>query len=286
MAHGLSRQCKIPRILHQSWKTDVVPTASTAEKRHSLSYATYIKSWPRMNPGWVYLFWNDDANYMLFKYAPELAPFRKAYQHSELPGIARADFARYAYMYVFGGVYADIDFECLRPFDDLPSNLTGFVSAEPKDQTMAIYRKPLVVCNAIMASAPGHPFWLKVMEVISQNILAGDANCFDDVNFCTGPQMLQVIYEDWTSNPSNIEIPLMDSEYFYPELAENPNVQLGCAKLHEEKQYECHLDEPTQVESFAVHHWGNSWGVVHEFHEHANIADLIPEEQLWKPFEL
>ena len=33
--------------------------------------------------------------------------------------VARADFARYAMLYQYGGVYADMDVECMRPFDDL-----------------------------------------------------------------------------------------------------------------------------------------------------------------------
>jgi len=34
-------------------------------------------------------------------------------------GVARADFARYALLYQYGGVYADMDFECKRPFERL-----------------------------------------------------------------------------------------------------------------------------------------------------------------------
>jgi mannosyltransferase OCH1-like enzyme len=40
----------------------------------------------------------------------------------------RADSARYMYMYKYGGLYADLDMECLRPMDELFGNfLAGHV---------------------------------------------------------------------------------------------------------------------------------------------------------------
>ncbi|OBT81368.1 hypothetical protein VE02_10230 [Pseudogymnoascus sp. 03VT05] len=59
---------------------------------------------------WV-LWTNDDTLNLVRKYFPWL---EEAYL--ELPGkIYRADFSRNLYMYIFGGVYADLDTDCLRP---------------------------------------------------------------------------------------------------------------------------------------------------------------------------
>lgn len=44
------------------------------------------------------------------------------------PGVAQADFTRYAIMHQFGGVYADMDFECKASFGDLVSRCFQFLS--------------------------------------------------------------------------------------------------------------------------------------------------------------
>jgi hypothetical protein len=84
--------------------------------------------------------------------------------------ISRADAARYMYMYVWGGVYADLDMEALKPMDDL---LAG------KDAALGYMGPPdgfkHNIPNAWMASRPGHPFWLLMLKRIQQADMRQDA---------------------------------------------------------------------------------------------------------------
>src|SRR5438094_316457 len=65
-------------------------------------------------PDWELRLWTDEDNNDLVRTEfPHMVQWFDA-----LPfGIMRADVARYMYMYVTGGLYLDLDYELIRPFD-------------------------------------------------------------------------------------------------------------------------------------------------------------------------
>ena len=69
------------------------------------------------------------------------------------------------YLHKFGGVYVDLDFESIRPMDEYL-----------KGKQMILGRMGLnesyehSIPNALMASIPEHPFWIKVLEYITKNL--------------------------------------------------------------------------------------------------------------------
>ncbi|KAL9076352.1 MAG: hypothetical protein Q9161_001068 [Pseudevernia consocians] len=96
----------IPKLFHQSWINSTLP-AKFEEWSHSCRQA---------NPDWEWVLWTDEDNMKLVeKYAPWFASTYEAL-HSE---IYRADTARNIYMHVFGGVYADLDTECVGPYEEM-----------------------------------------------------------------------------------------------------------------------------------------------------------------------
>eukprot|EP00475_Leptophrys_vorax_P037705 TRINITY_DN6534_c0_g1_i1.p1 TRINITY_DN6534_c0_g1~~TRINITY_DN6534_c0_g1_i1.p1 ORF type:complete len:356 (+),score=77.78 TRINITY_DN6534_c0_g1_i1:795-1862(+) len=277
--HHAFEKSRIPRIIHQSWKTSQVPNISIADDEYEYNFGQYIQSWSKLNTNWTYMFWTDEDNGHLFRTHPDLQPFRKAFESNRISQISKADFARYAYLYVFGGIYVDLDFECLKPLEDLAEQYpNGFLSPEPELQTMSLYRKKVVVCNAIMASRAGHPFWLAVMQRISQKVTRREFACSRDANYCTGPQMLQSIYTEYKPG----DLPLLSSNLFYPEIARyNQNILQNCKRM---KQYKCKIPEiPDYNDSFAVHHWSCTWCRSHTLESSAMIEDLVPADQLLRP---
>ena len=65
---------------------------------------------------------------------------------------------RYLYMYKFGGVYADLDCQCRRPFEHMLDRPVVFGG-----MTYSSERNPhLYIQNSFMASAPNQIIWLKV----------------------------------------------------------------------------------------------------------------------------
>lgn len=91
---------RIPKIIHQIWIGSQLP-----EK-----YIPLILSWQKHHPDWVYILWTDDDIAQLNLVNQD------QYDASTNYG-QKADIARYEILYRFGGVYIDIDFECLRPLD-------------------------------------------------------------------------------------------------------------------------------------------------------------------------
>jgi mannosyltransferase OCH1-like enzyme len=103
----------IPRKIWQTWKTG--PLAF--EQRDSDS----AKTWPAKNPSYRYEVLTDDnaLQYVEWHYGdhgfnrPDIVAL---YRELDIT-IIKADLLRYLVMYAEGGVYADIDVECLRPID-------------------------------------------------------------------------------------------------------------------------------------------------------------------------
>lgn len=250
---------KIPPIIHQSWKSKYyIPSR----------FAPWIRSWKAFNPQWSYLFWDDEDNMSLIRIR-----FPKYYEMArKLPKIALADFTRYAIMFELGGVYADLDFECLKSFDDLvnnPKHTHGLIiSSEPLAHTVLLDGRRegqgrMALCNAIMASRPGHPFWLRLMENIFNKFYASPE--FRDPVSLTGPRMVQLTYTTSFSNDSSISV--LPEEYFYPEIAywNKDNMNKACATRNDSLAKEaCSLIEKfpngqRTERTHAVHHWECTW---------------------------
>ena len=61
-------------------------------------------------------------------------------------------------MHFFGGMYLDIDVECFTTTDHLLQGHEIVLQLEDKD--------PKSLNNGVMASVPGHPFWLTVIQLM------------------------------------------------------------------------------------------------------------------------
>ncbi|KAF1840352.1 glycosyltransferase family 32 protein [Cucurbitaria berberidis CBS 394.84] len=103
----------IPRKIWQTWK--VGPLGF--EQRDSDA----AKTWPAKNPRYRYEVLTDDnaIEYLEWHYGQHgfnRPDFIDLYRELNIT-IIKADLLRYLVMYAEGGVYADIDVECLRPID-------------------------------------------------------------------------------------------------------------------------------------------------------------------------
>ncbi len=101
-----SKNFNIPKIIFRSWKTEEIP-------EH------WQKGWDSFGEimsGWHQVLMTDYDNGMIMKtYFPEFYQ-----QYIDLPyPIERADVARVACVVKWGGIYADLDYECLHNLDDL-----------------------------------------------------------------------------------------------------------------------------------------------------------------------
>jgi len=176
---------QIPKIIHQ--------TAPEDRGTWPDVWGRYQVTWQTKHPDFQYVLWTDEDldRFMKTEY-PEYYDVYRAYDVH----IKRVDVARYFILYHFGGIYADMDTECVRRFyDRLPP---GKVSVAESSWPGEKYQ------NALMASPKGHPLWLKVFEDLRANaptcVSNGGSN--SAVVDCTGPGCIQRAIQgcpnDWT----------------------------------------------------------------------------------------
>lgn len=163
----------IPKIIHQTWRDHDLPVPNNLPE-----------SWKRLNPDWEYRFWTDAdlADFVEQEY-PDIWPL---FQASRKP-VQKADIARYLILHCYGGIYADIDTECVGTLDVLADETRVVLSQEPVEHWhhAEIRGMDMIVFNGVMASPKGHPFWLDVMAMLHRC-----RHARKDVLASTGPLIL------------------------------------------------------------------------------------------------
>src|SRR5689334_8547145 len=94
-----------PRLIHQIWLQgqEYIPK----------EYDDNIASIKTLNPQFQYRLWDECAILGLMKGPARMAYYRFKYLHQKV------DFARYVILYELGGMYIDIDAECIKPLEEL-----------------------------------------------------------------------------------------------------------------------------------------------------------------------
>jgi mannosyltransferase OCH1-like enzyme len=164
----------IPKIIHQTWKDKLVPV-----QWHS--YQNKIKS---LHPDWQYRLWTDADNDLFVQ--KEFPAFYPVYQ-SFPKNIMRADVIRYMIMYRIGGLYLDLDYEMLKPFQYAQETLVLPVS---RDISFGDRRD--LLGNCIFASVPNHIFWKDMIDDLQHNPPTVDN--YLEVLHTTGPEFLSRIF--------------------------------------------------------------------------------------------
>ncbi|WP_457939469.1 glycosyltransferase [Mesorhizobium sp. 10J20-29] len=215
----------IPPILHQTWKTDEIPD----------KFRRWSDSWLEHNPGWRRMFWTDRTLLAFVgKHYPDFLQTFCSYP----AGIERADAARYLLLHHFGGVYADLDCECVAPFAQIMDEERVVLCHEPAAHLpMHIPYRGMthLLFNGTMASPAGHPFWLHLASYLPG--LAGSKDVLD----ATGPCVLtsaQISYLDQSAlaiHPPALFAPLDNKG-----LNASGSTDVG-------------------GESLSVHHWAGTW---------------------------
>lgn len=151
---------KIPRIIHQLYEN---PNGSSnvPENLKSLS-----ETWISNHPDWEYRFWDKKAmNDFLESFFPELV----SRYHSFPFNVQRWDAIRYLILYRIGGMYVDMDYECMEPFDELLGGNTCCLGLEPARHSSS-FKKPYIVGNALMACIPEHNFFKSIINHVFSDV--------------------------------------------------------------------------------------------------------------------
>lgn len=146
---------KIPHIIHQTYKSESIPDL----------YWENIKSVVKQNPSWTYYFWSDaSARKLIAERHPALLKTYDGYNQ----GIKRGDALRYVILYEFGGVYLDMDYEVIRPFDRATTKYSCIIAPEVFEHSAFLYKKEILIMNCIMFSRLKHPFFKHLMDKLPE----------------------------------------------------------------------------------------------------------------------
>lgn len=212
----------IPKLIHQTNKTDDVAP----------KWRGYQQKLRELHPDWTYRLWTDADNDAFVR-----AEYPDFYQTfcSYPRNIMRADVIRYLLMDRLGGLYMDLDYEMLRPFDLVqhPAVLMveNDVPADGPDMRLA---------NSIFASTRGHPFFRRVIESLKQ---ASPLTESADVEDSTGPHFITRVFKR-VRDDADMHVHLAPKEQFNPETPRSP------------RQYRAVVSRP---EVYGIHHCNGSW---------------------------
>lgn len=149
---------EIPKIIHQTWKSQVLPK----------NFYEWSRSWIFHNPGYEYCFYNDrDCWKFIHGNYPEYLDL-----YDDLKPVEKADIFRYLVLHKYGGVYADIDTECFRSLNSLLTRskgelITG-IEYEGPEIGLPLNPNGVQFQQWFIASPPGHPALIALVEEINR----------------------------------------------------------------------------------------------------------------------
>jgi mannosyltransferase OCH1-like enzyme len=226
-----SEEYRIPRIIHQIWLGSQVPE----------QYRNWMESWTSLE-GWEYRLWTDREVAELHLHNREL------YDNSHNFG-EKSDILRLEILQQFGGVYADIDYECLQPqmFEELHKKFDFYIGFEPLSMGSCRKFRIFKTCNAILAAAPHHP-------LLHDLITNMKANYYAYIHFGvverTGPSYLtRIICQHEMTGAHAKRNAYLPSSFFYP------------VSYRDRMNYQHHSKRILQLfpEAAGVHFWEGSW---------------------------
>lgn len=154
---GAVKPVGIPRILHQIWFGPAIPR----------KYLIQIQMWRSHHPGWEYRLWTEAD---LDEFDSDIV---KLIRQADCFG-QKGDILRMAVLQKYGGLYADVDYDCYRSCEilndsfDFYTTMRGFPVLHM--QFPDAFPSPIAVCNSLVGSIANHPIQNAFLERIGERI--------------------------------------------------------------------------------------------------------------------
>lgn len=174
----------IPKTIHHLWPGD----DSFRPELHR-----FRRSWMEHHPDWTFRFWRTDLDGAAEEVRALLADPRYSV-------VVKSDVARFELLRLHGGIYADSDMECLRPFDELLGD-AFFCGRESEG----------FLCPSVVGCVPDHPLSARMVRAALDRIRQLDPK---DVNArpneVTGPTLFTELAR------GRDDVRVYPEPYFYP----------------------------------------------------------------------
>jgi len=194
----------IPKIIHQVWSDIYEPLPEF--------FSHLMETWKEHHPDWKYIFWDDGK---MDDFMREFYPEYQIQCGTVKYAIQKWDLIRYFILHHYGGMYVDVDYECLESFEPLlENNKSCYFATEAARHADSIGVKNFFT-NALMIAVPRHPFmWLVIESAFRELLIKRDyPNQLFEVLSTTGPLLLTHLYN---SHPDNSDIYIIPPELVAP----------------------------------------------------------------------
>jgi len=221
----------IPKVFHRIW-VGPDPPPPTAEE--------YAASWRDRHPGWDMELWTDQN-------MPQGQLNRDIYRYTDNQA-QRADILAHEVLNQFGGVYIDIDFECLKNIEPLLEDVSYFYGEE-------LAARPAL---GIFGCIAGHPFSHHCRVSIREGWPWRLGNILDE----TGPNFYRRALQSYLGD--HAQVPQIDQISKRPSgLKLAPETGFPLHEFQPWVLYPYYLGESWTPEdhpdAYAVHHWQKNW---------------------------
>lgn len=226
----------IPHVLHQVFMSGEPPR----------EWRALASTWLQHHPGWEYRLWGGDACRSLLR--ERYPQVQQAFDELSFD-IQRADAIRYLILHALGGVYSDLDVECLRPVEPLLDGAGFLAACEPREHERSLGERD-VVSNAVFASAPGHPVIAAVVAGLLETRRRIDVH--REVLESTGPVFLTRVVRRHRTPDTRVEAAVV----FSPAANGSRELRLLRAGGPRAEAVRARL---RRRGAYAVHYWANTW---------------------------
>ena len=238
-------QSHIPKIIHMTCKD---------KSNMSNFYKQNYNSWKTKHEqnGWEIRLYDDNdlMNFFNTYYPSIYENVVKTYNKI----IYKVDIFKILVLNKMGGVYVDMDVECLKPIDELIENANDKVifGYGPYEHNNGQYKDWKLIECAIMMSEPNHAFWTNyvIPNLKPQNKCNGNAVA------CTGPLFITGNVERYNKENKTSDIKIMEPVYFYPV---NNQMKTRVPDNLIKKTQEMLKTHTFPKESYCVHYFDGAW---------------------------
>jgi mannosyltransferase OCH1-like enzyme len=233
----------IPKIIHQTWKDTSIP--------FHIYERQWVDSWKEHHPTWKHYLWtDDDLKAIANQHFPEVTEAM-----DKGPGVVKADIGRYMVLCLYGGIYADLDYECYKPFDPLLDReilltyvnyvLVGHLTWITLGHLKAIHEcGRRLVSNALIGVMPNHPLMFRAIQECGRRY-----NENKSIEEKTGPVMLTEIVREMSLIDE-----VFNANLFSPiDWTQGKGLRAGLSK---EDIAQIKKDYP---EAYAATYWAHNW---------------------------
>ncbi len=185
----------IPNIIHQIWIQgyDKIPAEL---KQDQINCRT-------INYDFEYMFWDEDKiKKLLFDNFD--VKYLNLYNYYVIPA-QRADLARYAILYIYGGIYLDMDMICKKNLKSFLENDIFFTN----DIFNFLYKRYL---TGIIGAKKNHPIFKLMME----NMILRKDSALKFVAYSTGTQLFYDSVQQYMKDTGDTNISMIKRKYLHP----------------------------------------------------------------------